>query len=161
MARNNGRSRAERQIVICGSMSFYPEMVELQRQLREYGVSSVVPDIDNYIREELTLKQYQALKSKVCRNHLDRVQHRSTFAVLAVNLDKHGIPSYLGPNTFAEVAVAFSKRKRIYLYQEMPEMYEDELTAWGAICLRSSLKTLVADFCSTRSVQNLQLGLPE
>jgi hypothetical protein len=69
-----------------------------------------------------------------------------TFAVLAINADKHGIRDYIGPNTFAEVAVAFSQGKRIYLLQDVPQNLEDELRAWGVVPLRGDLGRLVGDF---------------
>jgi hypothetical protein len=68
-----------------------------------------------------------------------------TCAVLAVNADKQGIRDYIGPNTFAELAIAFVNGKKIYLLQNVPRNLEDELTAWGAIPLRGDLSRLIEE----------------
>jgi hypothetical protein len=136
----------DRRVVISGSMSQLPRMLEEQRLLEEAGVPAVVPPADEQVMEDLTLEEYQAAKCRAAREHLQKVMDPRTFAVLAVNADKHGIRHYMGPNTFAEVAVAFALGKHIYLLQDIPETLEDELRAWGAVPLRGNLSRLISDY---------------
>ena len=63
-----------------------------------------------------------------------------------MNCDKYGVSDYIGPNTFAEVAVALTHYKRIYLYQGIPDFYRDELVAWRAICLNGDTQRIISDY---------------
>jgi len=101
----------------------------------------------------------EEFKRRVSFAYLKKIRHPSTFAVLAVNLDRHGIPNYIGPNTFAEITVAFAQSKRIYLYQGMPEAYVDELSAWRAVLLNGSLQQLATDFWQSCMQEDKQLKL--
>ena len=65
-------------------------------------------------------EEYQAVKRKAALAHFRKVMDPKTFAVLAVNADKHGVRDYLGPNTFAEVAVAFALGKRNTCFRTFP-----------------------------------------
>src|SRR5262245_28418343 len=102
-----------RRIVLCGSMSAYDAMLRLVRALRDEGVRIVVPVAEDHIKPQLNPEAFERFKRDVSFAHLRRIRDPRTFAVLAVNVDKHGIRDYIGPNTFAEIAVAFAQRKRI------------------------------------------------
>jgi hypothetical protein len=74
------------------------------------------------------------------------IKEEQTRAILVVNVDKDGCSDYIGPNSFAEIAVAFSEGREIYLFRGMPRIYEDELMAWGARCLNGDLSVLIEKF---------------
>lgn len=132
-------------VVICGSMAFYANMVEQRSLLRELGVKSVMPDPDTDVFHTMDEDDSLATKRTASMKHIRRVRDGKTFGILVLNLDKHGIPDYIGPNTFAEVAIALAHYKRIYLYQGIPTFYRDELVAWGAVPLNGDLSRLVGD----------------
>ena len=149
----------ERRVVICGSMSFYGEMLRIQDELLEQDVKSITPDAEDEIRPTLTLDQFEKFKRRVSYAYLRKIRDPRTYALLAVNPDKYGIEHYIGPNTFAEIAVAFAQSKRIYVLQDFPEMYQDELQAWGASQLFGSLNELVRDYRLTCVRETAQLKL--
>ena len=126
-------------IVICGSMSFYGDMLAFQKLLAEHGVPSIVPEAEDEYIAGLSEEGFAAFKRRVSFQYLMKIRSPETVAVLAVNKDKHGIRDYIGPNTFAEIAVAFAQQKRIFLLQGLPTDYFDELQAWGVISLDGSL----------------------
>ncbi|MGA8349008.1 MAG: hypothetical protein WB773_14575 [Isosphaeraceae bacterium] len=136
----------ERWIVLCGSMSMHARMLEEKQYLEEAGVTVILPPAEDPVMPGLGEEEYQAVKRKAALAHFRKVMDPKTFAVLAVNADKHGVRDYLDPNTFAEVAVAFALGKRIYLLQNVPRNLEDELRAWGAVPLRGQLDRLIDDY---------------
>ena len=142
-------------IVISGSMSFHSTMLEQARLLTKAGIRAVVPPADSGVIDDLEDEQYQKAKRRLSMQHIRRIRDPKTYALLVVNCDKHGLPDYIGPNTFAEIAIALAHYKPIYLYQGIPQFYRDELTAWKAICLDGCLDVLVRD-CKRIAVANAQ-----
>ena len=62
--------------------------------------------------------------------------------MLVVNATKNGIPNYIGPNTFAEIAFGFYHRKNVVLLNRMYEPYREELQGWGVVCLNGILESI-------------------
>ena len=159
----SSRAKNFNRVVICGSMSSYSEMLILREGLSDLGIGAVVPDPDDFYVEH-SEDDANDLKRKLSMRHITRIRYAKTFGILVVNLDKYGIHSYIGPNTFAEIAIAFSHYKKIYVYQDLPEFYRDELMAWQVIPLKTSIKRLVDDYNSEvkrQQTEALQLRLFE
>ncbi len=133
------KGRFKQRIVICGSMSFYGEMLEIQDMLKENGILTIVPEAEDQFTAGLSEENYAAFKRRVSFKYLKTIRAPETVAILVVNRDKHGIADYIGPNTFAEIAVAYAQSKRIFVLQGIPVDYVDELTAWGVVSLDGSL----------------------
>lgn len=146
-------------IALCGSMSVYPCILDQQSCLANLDVRTIVPDPEDDVAEDLGPREFDEFKRRVAFAYLRKIRDPRTFAVLAVNCDNHGIPNYIGPNTFAEIAVAFAQGKKIYVFQQIPAVYEDELIAWGAIPLGGDLSPLVDDFHTRRREAEKQLVL--
>jgi hypothetical protein len=107
-------------IVVCGSMTFYGEMLQLQDRLQKTLVRTVLPDAEDERMAALGPDEVERFKRRVSLAHMRRVRHRSTFGILAVNLDKRGVTDYIGPSTFAEIAMAAAFNKRVYLLGGYP-----------------------------------------
>lgn len=153
------KPRCRQRIVICGSMSFYGDMLSIQKKLHRGGVPSIVPEIETDEILSLTKEEFVAFKRKASFQYLRTIRAPDTVAIVVVNRDKNGIPDYIGPNTFAEIAVAVAQRnKRVFLLQGMPEMYLDELSAWNTIPLDGQLSTIFQYYTAT-FVDNRQLWL--
>src|SRR5689334_16807341 len=127
-------------VVVSGSMSFHSVMLEQARILAKAGIRTVVPPVDSGVIDDLADEEYLTVKRRLSMKHIRRIRDPKTYAILVVNCDKHGFPDYIGPNTFAEIAIALAHYKPIYLYQGIPHFYRDELTAWKAISLNGNLK---------------------
>jgi hypothetical protein len=80
-----------------------------------------------------------AMKRAASRRHMSYIRDRETEAILVVNTDRNGSSNYVGPNSFAEISVAFADDRRIFLLQGMPTSYAEELEAWGVECLDGDL----------------------
>lgn len=153
--------RFRQRIVICGSMSFYGDMLSIQEALCREGVPSIVPEAETPEVMSLTEEDFAAFKRRVSFQYLRTIRAPATVAIVAVNRDKHGMPDYIGPNTFAEIAVAFAQHKRVFLLQGIPDIYLDELTAWGAIPLDGQLSTILQYYTAAVDADNRQLRLFE
>jgi hypothetical protein len=150
------RKQVQQRIVVCGSMAFYEEMQDIREQLDALKIGAIIPEAEGEIIRNLPPEQFERFKRDVSRSYLAKIRDRKTFGVLAMNYEKHSSPNYLGPNTFAEIAVAFANKKKIYLYFDMPEMYKEELSAWEAVCLNGSLSRLEKDFRTLENVISSQ-----
>lgn len=139
-------------VVLIGSMGVYPHILEVAKNLAAAEIDTVVPEAENQVAQHLTLAEFELFKRRVSFAYLKKIRDPRTLCVLAVNLDRHGILNYVGPNTFAEIAVAFAQTKRIYLLQGVPEAYVDELSAWRAIALRGDLSPLISHFRESRVI---------
>ena len=143
-----------KRVVICGSMSSYPIMLEVSLLLSDMNVDCIVPEKENSFHSELSKEDFEGFKRRVSYDYLQKIKYYGTSAILIINPKKHNIDNYIGPNTFAEIAVAFASKKKIFVYYEYPAIYEDELTAWGAIELKGELDILVA-FHKKASIQEI------
>lgn len=133
-------------VVLCGSMSFFPEMVRLQATLAEAAVHSVVPESDELWPSSGTVQLQIALKRKASMAHIKKIRDPRTLAILVLNFDKYGIRNYIGANSFAEIAVAIVAKKRVYLANDIPQSYKDELEAWGVVPLLGNIELMKQEY---------------
>lgn len=121
-----------KRIVLCGSMKLKEKIFEVEEYLKNKGYEVVVP---KEFRVEMT-------KEDASKLHFDEIANEKTDIVLAVNVTKNGIENYIGPNTFAEIAMAFYFNKRIYLLNDIYEPYRDELEGWNVVALKGNLEDI-------------------
>ena len=137
-------------IVICGSMKFSKEMLEIKEKLNFLGFDNVVVphNADKYASNQLAEENsYESIKNKIeedlIRSHYEEI--KSADAVLIVNYDKNGIANYIGGNSFLEAAFAHVLKKKLYLLFEIPNMsYSDELKAMQPIILNNDLSKIIS-----------------
>lgn len=151
--------RATKRIVLIGSMGVYHQILDVAQRLGNFGIQAIPPEPEEEIAQQLTLFDLEQFKRRVSFAHLRKIRDPRTYCVLAINPDRHGILNYIGPNTFAEIAVAFAQSKKIYLFQGISEAYSDELSAWRSTSLRGNLKQLISDFKTDCMVEDPQLRL--
>lgn len=136
-------SVAVRTVVLCGSMKSLNVMSRIAKVLRDAGLGVVAPVPDDPIGD-WNVEARNRLKKEASRRHMNQIRRPDTAAVLVVNVDRPNAHDYIGPNSFAEIGVAFADDRQIFLLQGMPESYEEELTAWGVTCLHGDLRPLLA-----------------
>jgi hypothetical protein len=138
-------------VVICGSILFVEKIMEVEAGLRRRGHEVVVPysiikhgiknsddtmkmrNRPNFIRDE---------KPFFTRKHFDEID--GCDAILVVNVEKNGIPNYIGGATFAEMVFAFYKKKKIFLLNPIPdnqklEFLRDEIENTQPVILNGNL----------------------
>ncbi len=121
-----------KRIVLCGSMKLKEKIFEIEKILKNKGYEVVTP---KEFKVEMT-------KGDATKLHFDEITNEKTNIVLAVNVTKNEIENYIGPNTFAEIAMAFYFNKKIYLLNDIYEPYRDELEGWNVIPLKGNLDNL-------------------
>jgi len=123
-------------ITLCGSIAFYPQMLETKSGLEALGhvvdlPPSEVPDENGQM---IPVAEYYAqrkaaaaddeyiweLKAKAIHWHFEKVAWAD--AILVTNVPKNGIDGYVGANTLMEMGVAFYLGKKIFLLNAIPEM---------------------------------------
>lgn len=129
-------------ITLCGSIAFFDEMQNVQKELEELGHEVKLPPstIINDSGNAIPVKEYYAMrksavsdngwiwdkKEEAMRNHFDKVEWSD--AILVLNYSKNGIDNYIGANTLLEMGLAFHLKKPIYLLNPIPEIsYKEEI----------------------------------
>ena len=113
-------------IVLCSSGGFYKHVNQIAEQLEAIGYRAVVPataakmkkngDYDiSKVKKWADNSVLFHLKQSLARGHFNEVANGD--AILIVNDDKPGQPSYLGPNTTMEWGVAYHLGKPIFIWQ--------------------------------------------
>jgi len=131
-----------RRVVICGSMKILDLMSRIARFLRTAGLETVVPTPDQPA-PDWSAERFNLMKREAAWRHMSHIRQDHTAAILVVNVDRPNVPHYIGPNSFAEIGVAFAARRQVFLLQGMPDSYAEELTAWGVTCLDRDVRPLL------------------
>jgi hypothetical protein len=129
--------------VICGSMTFYSNILEVHRILMDNKVPTIIPANDDSDFSSISRDEYTRYKKSVSLKHIKEIRRKETLGIIVINNEKHQIKDYIGGNTFAEIAIAFSHGKKIFLLNEIPDFFIDELRAWGVIELKGCLDILI------------------
>lgn len=133
-------------IVICGSMAFSEEMLEVGSELKDMGHEVFLPKNAKKYANEGVDEEFSGLVEEKVDHDLIKTffeEIGESDAVLVVNPEKKGIPNYIGGNSFLEMAFAHVQDKEIYLLHDIPDMsYTDEIVAMDPTCLNGSLEEL-------------------
>ena len=121
-------------IVVCGSMIFFRQMVELKKELTLCGHSVTLPHrAGEYANGNLPPESpgesaANKIKYDLIRFYFEEINKGD--AVLVLNGERHGVPNYIGGNTFLEMGFAHVLNKKIFLLNPIPEIgYKDEIIA--------------------------------
>jgi hypothetical protein len=148
-----------KRLVICGSMSFYEQMEYLKTILMEQNILCITPSTDGEYEKYYSNQSFDDYKRVISYNYLKKIKQLETQGILIVNLDKHNINNYIGPNTFAEIVIAFNNRKKIYLLNGIPDVYYDELVSWNAKAFNGNIGNLIEEIKNDFYKETLQLEL--
>jgi len=142
-------------IVICASIEFTPKIKEIADILVNNGHEVDIPlTCQRIINGELTLEEFKNEKQKngdgafrkikddVIRLHYNKIKNSD--AIFILNLEKNGIANYIGGNTFLEIGFAHILNKKVYLYNDIPDMaYTDEIIAMQPIVLNGDISKII------------------
>lgn len=143
----NGDLRTgQERVVVCGSMVFMPLMGRIASDLAGMGVPSVVPEFVDSAAEFGTQDEWIAFKRQVSLAHFEKIRDSRTVGIVVANFPKLGIRSYVGPNTLAEIAIAFVHGKKVWMVDGIPNSCDDELLAWGAVDVGGNLRRVAEDY---------------
>jgi len=137
-------------VIICGSMRAWDHMRQIHDSLTDCGIDALIPDVDE-ISQSTSTDELARIKRVASLKHFGHIQDAHTAAVLVVNVEKDGQSDYIGPNSFAEIAVAVAAGRQVYLMYGTPPVYSEELRAWGARELHGHLDALAAEMQFARA----------
>ena len=134
-------------IGIIGSMQFSDQMVEVAEKLKTLGHEPVLSlFVESFLgknaEEQERIKLAQKNDEDAMRKDIEHLQQAD--AILVLNMEKHGIPGYIGGNAFLEMGMAHLNRQPIYLYNQIPEIpyYKTEIEAMRPVILNGDLSLL-------------------
>jgi len=134
-------------IVICGSMIFSKEMLEVKDCLEALGHIAILPrNAERYARSQMALASRSAsvkhkIKYDLIRNYYQEI--KASDGILVLNYEKGGIDNYVGGNSFLEAGFAHILKKKVYFLYGIPKMlYSDELKALQPIILDGDLSRI-------------------
>lgn len=140
-------------IVICSSASFYRQAVDIQEQLQALGLTVVVPDLTNTMKQnnDYEVSHYKTWfeddgdyhkKAALMHGHFDKVAAGDV--ILVLNYEKNGKQNYIGANVLMEMGIAFHLKKPIFILNEMPtdSPFEEELKGMTPIALHGKAEAI-------------------
>jgi diphthamide synthase subunit DPH2 len=111
-------------IVLCSSASFYEHVNQIADELEKMGYKPIVPLTANKMKQtgdyDITkIKTWIDRPEDFNKKHFLATTHFEEVAkgdaILIVNDDKPGHPSYIGPNATMEWGVAYYLRKPVFI----------------------------------------------
>jgi hypothetical protein len=129
-------------MIIC-SKYIYQKILPIKKFLETKNHKITLPNsFENPFKEEemkdLSKKDHIKFKQKMMKLHSSTIKKND--AVLVLNLEKKGIPNYIGGATFMEIIKAWELNKKIFFFNPIPNCsFTDELTAINPIILNRDL----------------------
>lgn len=128
--------------IIC-SKHHYHKVDEIKKILEENGHIITLPNCFEDPMFELRLlesdkKAHGEWVSKAWDESENKI--KDSDAVLVVNLEKNNQQNYIGGATFTEIFMAYRMKKKVFLFNDIPEsIFKDELTGISPIILNGNL----------------------
>ena len=118
-------------IVIIGSIKFYPEYLKIKQELEEKGHKVIIPLPNEFYHGEPDIKRKTMEEFNQYILKCD--------AVIIANFEKDGKKNYIGTNSLMEIGIAFNRKKKIFVLNQIPDSCRIELEAIGAVELNRDL----------------------
>lgn len=136
-----------KKIVVCGSMKFAKEMLEIKSRLSNIGFETLLPtDTEVLSQDEKLSGRIEKASRKVAINAICKHYHKieKSNGILVLNYDKNGTANYIGANTFLEMGFAHVLKKLIFVLNPLPDMdyLKDELESFSPVILEGDLSKI-------------------
>jgi len=149
-------------ITICSTIKFWPQILEVKKQLEEMGHEVLIPphEVKNEAGDFIPVEEYYELRRKMMvkdgkehgwiwqrkkeamNSHFEKVEKADV--ILVLNYEKNGVANYIGGNVLLEIGLAFWLNKPIYLINPIPiELsYTEELKGMQPIIINGDLNLI-------------------
>ena len=131
-------NKKNKTIVICSSASFYKQVVEVQKELKDLGFKVAVPlTVNKMVKSnDFKVETYKTWierpedykrKAYLTKKHFAKIERGD--AILVLNYKKNGNNGYIGGAVLMEMALAFYLKKPIYILKPIDDSskYKEEL----------------------------------
>lgn len=132
-------------IAISASMDFAHKAKEVSELLEKAGHEVHLPEhVEQIVSKKLKLEDYRKQKNdNIASNILSRVSRVVDHdAVLVLNYERHGIENHVGGNVFLEMAMAHAQGKKIYLLNDIPELYKEDIKELSPTVLKGDINQI-------------------
>ena len=133
-------------IFLCSSMSFYKTLVEVEKKLEIQGYLAKIPVSAALMKKanDFNVEHFKGTNSPEQKGKYIQINFQEiskSDAILVINNEKHGINGYIGPNVLMEIGLAFFLRKKIYIWNSIPNdaSYTEELLAFSVNIINQDL----------------------
>lgn len=132
--------------IICSKV-FYYKIPEIRNTLEKNGHVITLPNTYNDPTTEARYKkmgntEHSKWKAGMIRRSA-KVMERND-AVLVLNFAKNGIKNYIGGATFLEMHDAFRLKKKIYLFNDIPDgILTDEINGFRPTVIAGDLSKII------------------
>jgi len=144
-------------ITLCGSIAFQDKILSLKEKLERlgHGVKIWSSEVKKENGQLISVQEYYKIrhaasndekwvwdrKAEAILEHFDKVAWSD--AILVANYDKNNVKGYIGGNTLMEIGLAFFLKKKIYLFNEVPELpYKEEILGVRPVILNGDLSKI-------------------
>ncbi len=146
------KSPKNKVIAICSSVSFYKDVLEIGKQLKNLGFKVKLPQTANNMKKSgnfdvgqhktwLKNKDDYRKKAKLMNSHFRKVVEAD--AILVINNDKNGIKGYIGGNTLMEMTLAHYFKKKIFIWNEIGDLpIEEEVRGLNPTFIHQNLSKI-------------------
>lgn len=114
-------------ITICASVSFYKQILEIEKELKNLGFKTIVPSTAKKMKKSGNFDALEHkntyllgkfhIKKRFMMEHFEAIEKGD--AILVVNLEKNGKKGYIGGNVLIEMALALYLKKPIFIYKDI------------------------------------------
>lgn len=132
--------------LIC-SKKFYDIIPQIKDELELSGHEVTLPNcFDDPATEgryrNIGIEEHAKWKSGMIRQSETVINDID--AVLVVNMEKNGVPNYIGGATFLEMYDAFRLNKKIFLYNGIPDgILTDEIIGFSPVIIDGDLNNIL------------------
>ncbi|HZJ41819.1 MAG TPA: hypothetical protein VFD51_02275 [Patescibacteria group bacterium] len=147
------KKKANKTIVICSSASFYSQVTEVQKKLRDLGFTVKVPLTVNKMvkNNDFKVETYKTWvnnpedykqKAYLTKKHFAEIKKGDL--ILILNYKKNGKDGYIGGAVLSEMAIAFYLKKPIFILNPIDESssFKEEIYGMQPILLEGNLKQI-------------------
>ncbi len=133
-------------IFLCCSKHFYNKIPPIKEELEKNGHAITLPNCynDPLLEERIKAEgqgNHSAFKAQMFREQEEKI--RSNDAILVLNYDKNGQQNYIGGAVFLEIFKAWELRKKIYMYNPLPNnIFTDELNGMNPTVVYGELSKI-------------------
>ena len=133
-------------IFIACSKHHYSQIPAILDELEDMGhIVSLPNSYDAPFKEEemkkMGAKEHIEWKAAMLRKDKENIMPND--AMLVLNLEKKGIPNYIGGATFLEIYKAFELDKKIFLMNPIPDnIFKDELVGINPTVIKGDLSLI-------------------
>jgi hypothetical protein len=115
-------------IMVCGSMTFAKEMLDVKKKLEAMGhIVDIPTDAEKIASGRHDSDDFEANYKHCVENDIIRVHFKileKNDAILILNYDKDGVKGYIGASSLMEIGLAYHFGKKIFLLYPPPEESE-------------------------------------